>query len=245
MSTLPASGRLAWWGTAWLRGAVGPDELIDAVQGDDVRHVVVGDQGDGSLLGALVEARRSGTTAVGAVFPTPGDLFGLRGPRTLNTAAVEAGEAALLLGAGRALVPSRVGHAVEWTALPAERRMPPDLGEADRGLRAVLPHAADTLAELDVAAWAPDAADELIDLHRRDDLPGPPGVPERCVDLAARALRLGAIVEAALADHGGALSVVQIEQRRAVLDELERAGRRALTAACSPDGWPPDNLHGR
>ena len=30
-TVLPPSARLAWWGTAWLRGAVSPDEFIDEV----------------------------------------------------------------------------------------------------------------------------------------------------------------------------------------------------------------------
>lgn len=240
MSTLPASARLAWWGTAWLRGAVGPDELLDGVLGDDVTHVVVDGTATGSLLATLVAARQDGATAIAAVFPAPGDLVGLRGPGVLNAAAVEAGEAALFLGAGRALVPVQVGRAVEWTVLPAERRMPPDLGEADRRLRATLLRAADDLAALDVASWAPDAADELIDLRSSSRVAAPLSIPDRCVDLAGRALRLARVVELALADHGGALGSAQIERRRAVLDELDRTTRQALAAACSPDGWPPD-----
>jgi hypothetical protein len=47
------------------------------------------------------------------------------------------------------------------------------------------------------------------------------------------------IVDLALADDGGALSAAEIEQRRAALVPLERAGRRALVAACSPEVWPP------
>ena len=34
-SPLPASVRLAWWGTAWLRGYVVADHLIDAVLDQD------------------------------------------------------------------------------------------------------------------------------------------------------------------------------------------------------------------
>ena len=29
---LPVSGRVAWWGTAWLRGEAAPDDVIDAIQ---------------------------------------------------------------------------------------------------------------------------------------------------------------------------------------------------------------------
>ena len=40
-SPLPASVRLAWWGTAWLRGHVVTDLLIDAVVDQDATHLVV------------------------------------------------------------------------------------------------------------------------------------------------------------------------------------------------------------
>ncbi|HWJ09074.1 MAG TPA: hypothetical protein VNS46_06825, partial [Nocardioides sp.] len=108
MSALPASARLAWWGTAWLQGRIGPDAFLDGLLGEDVAHVVVGPDGSSPLLLELADARNSGATAVGAAFPAPGDPAGLRGPRDLNAAAIDAGEAVLLLGAGRALVPAQV-----------------------------------------------------------------------------------------------------------------------------------------
>ncbi|WGX99588.1 hypothetical protein QI633_13675 [Nocardioides sp. QY071] len=237
MSALPVSARLAWWGTAWLRGRVGPDEVLDAVHGYDVTHVVSTPDGPSSLLLELAAARNAGADGVAAAFPAPGDPAGLRGPRELTTAAVEAGEVVLLPGTG--LVPRQVGRAVEWTVLPAERRPPPDLGDADRQLRAVLLTAANLLADLDVARWQPLVADELHDLRTAVPLPAPAGTPPRCVDLAGRALHLEAVVELALRDDGGALSAGEAGIRRTALEPLERAARHALTAACSPDGWPP------
>ncbi|WGX94200.1 hypothetical protein [Nocardioides sp. L-11A] len=237
MSALPVSARLAWWGTAWLRGRIGPDELVDAVHGDDVTHVVVSPDGPSSLLLELAAARNEGADGVAAAFPAPGDPAGVRGPRELTTAAIEAGEVVLLPGVG--LVPRQVGRAVEWRVLPAERRPPPDLGDADRQLRAALLATANTLAELDVARWQPRVADELHDLRAGVRLVAPPGTPSRCVDLAGRALHLEAVVELALRDDGGALSAAAGTARRASLEPLERAARHALTAACSPDGWPP------
>ncbi|HEY0951357.1 MAG TPA: hypothetical protein VGD85_14250, partial [Nocardioides sp.] len=69
--------------------------------------------------------------------------------------------------------------------------------------------------------------------------PAPDGVPPRCVDLAARGLQARQIVEVALEDDGAAVSASEIELRRAALVPLDRAGRRALVAACSPEAWPP------
>lgn len=253
MNELPLAGRLAWWATAWLRGLVGPDDLLDAVLGApddverDVAHLVIGAATPAPLLLELAAARSGGADGVAAAFPAPGHPVGLRGPRELTAAALEAGEVALLLGAGRALVPHRVGRSVEWTLLPAERRPPPDLGLADRTLRQTLLATADALAALDVAAWRPEVADALHDLRAGVAVEGAPGVPARAVDLAGRALHLAQVAALGLADDGGAVSAGEASLRRAALEPLERAAREALTAACSPDGWPPadDGAAGR
>lgn len=247
MTSLPAAARVAWWGTAWLHGRIGADECLDGVLGGtdpdhddrDVAHVVLGDAEPAPLLLELAAARNRGARDVAAAFPAPGDPVGLRGPAGFTAAAIEQAEAVLLLGTDTGLVPHRVGRAVEWTVHRAERRPPPDLGEADRDLRATLLSAAGVLADLDVARWRPEVADELQDLRTAVHLDSPPGTPARAANLAGRALHLGAVVELALEDDGGALSASEAAVRRAALEPLERAVRRALTAACSPDGWPP------
>ncbi|MBM9459000.1 hypothetical protein JK386_03725 [Nocardioides sp. zg-536] len=259
MSLLPASARVAWWGTAWLRGRIGPDECLDGVLGRtpqkagsepavhdadahdaDVAHVVVAEGSAEPLLLELGALRGAGVTGLAAAFPATGDPVGLRGPAALTAEAIDQGEAVLALGTDRAWVPYRVGRAVEWVPYPANRRPPPDLGEADRELRGALLAAADALAALDVASWRPEVADELHDLRAGAPVAAPAGTPQRAVDVVGRALHLRAVVEMALLDDGGALSVGEAARRRAALEPLERAVRRALTAACSPDGWPPE-----
>jgi hypothetical protein len=241
---LPASVRLAWWGTAWLRGHVVADHLIDAVVDQDATHLIVLADTAEPLVSGLGSLRTEGVDALGAAMPAEGDLVGLGGPAAFNTAALEAGEAALALDAAgfvvRGLVPERVGAAVTWRSLPAERRQLPDVGEADRALRGALLEAADALAALDVARWSPDVADRLMNLRHRPGLTAPPGVPSRCVELAARGLQALAIVDLALQDDGGALTAQDGQARRAAIVPLGRAGRRALVAAASPEVWPPD-----
>ena len=78
-----------------------------------------------------------------------------------------------------------------------------------------------------------------MNLRHPHPVAAPPGIPGRCLDLAGRGLQAMTIVDLALADDGGALSAHEIEQRRAALVPLDRAGRRALVAACSPEAWPP------
>ena len=270
---LPTSARLAWWGTAWLRGRVVADQVLDAVLGGDVRHTVsglerltaAGRSGAGRLPDApagvttgLVEGlatlRAAGADALAAVYPAAGDPAGLAGPARFNVESLAAGEAVLAVGAQIGLVPERTGPVVVWHAHPANRRRPPDLGEADRALRGALVSAATALGRLDVPGWRPEVADRLRRPgpraarqagsgppagSRERVAPAPPGVPPRCVSLADRALRMLDVVTLALAENGGALTGREAAERRHALVALERAARHALAAACSPDGWPP------
>jgi hypothetical protein len=231
---LPDSARLAWWGTAWLRGTVDADRMVDAVRGEDAVHTLGGDP----LLVGLGPLRGAGATALGLALPVEGDPVGLGGPPAFNHAALEAGEAVVVVGAGRGLVPVRVGASVDWTPHAAERRQLPDVGEADRGLRGGLLEAANALADLDVARWRPEVADELSDLRHPAAVAAPPGVPALCLALAGRALTALTVVDLALADDGGALTAYEAERRRTALLPLARAARRALVAACSPEVWP-------
>ena len=82
LSPLPASVRLAWWGTAWLRGHVVADELIDAVVGDDATHLLGGPRRHPRAAGHRPRGapRRGAPTPIGAALPAEGDLVGLGGP---------------------------------------------------------------------------------------------------------------------------------------------------------------------
>lgn len=234
-SALPVSATLAWWATAWLRGHVVTDLLLDALAADDRLHRL--DGGD-ALPVALGAWRAAGATEVGLALPVEGDPLGLGGPPALNALALELGEAVVCSRAGAALVPEVGPETVIWHELPADRRQLPDVGEADRGLRRQLLAAADGLAALDVGRWRPEAADLFLD-GRRPGPAAPEGVPARCVDLAGRALTALAIADLALEDDGGAVSASEARARQAVLLPLERAARRGLVAACSAEVWPP------
>jgi hypothetical protein len=235
---LPVSARLAWWGTAWLRGEVVTDLVLDAVLLDDATHVVAGlpgVAGSVSLARALAELRISGATSVGLALPGPGDPVGIGGPADFSRAALDAGEAVVAGEIG--LVPHRVGAAVEWSSYVAWPRQLTDVGEADRDLRRALLETAGALAGLDVARWRPEVADALMDLHHPPRLVPPAGTPSRCADLAARALHAGAIVDLALEDDGAAVSGAEMSARRGALQPLGAAARRGLVAACSPEVW--------
>ncbi|HEX5917482.1 MAG TPA: hypothetical protein VFY76_06480 [Nocardioides sp.] len=227
---LPHSATLAWWLTAWLRGHEQTDHVLDALADDT--HLLEG----GSALDLLVRARGTAASYAGLALPVDGDPLGLGGPLDFNTAALEAGQAVVVGDVG--LVPTELGETVQWRPLAASRRQLPDVGEADRALRAALLGAAGDLADLDVARWRPEAADALMNLHHRPALDAPLGTPPRCVELAARGLQAWMIVDLALVDDGGALSSYEAERRRDLLQPLGRAARRAIVAACSPEVWP-------
>lgn len=233
---LPDSVRLALWFTAWCRGAASLDEARDAVVAGDAAHDVVGLPGiDESvpLILALGALRAERATAGGLALPAPGDPLGLAGPPEFNAEALEVGEAVVLSGADLGVVPVRAGAGVVWRCLPAvSRRQVPDVAEADTGLRAELPRAADALAQLDVARWRPEVADELMALRRPQPLDVPVAMDARAQRMVALATRCRTIVTLALADDGGAVTAAEADQRRAALLPLDRAARRALVAAC-------------
>lgn len=228
--SLPHSAVMAWWLTAWLRGHEQTDTVLD-VLGDDA-HLLSG----GSLVDLLGDVRRTQASYAGLALPVEGDPLGLGGPVAFNTAALEAGQAVVVGGMG--LVPEEVGETVQWHVHPAGRRQLPDVGEADRALRATLAATADDLADLEVARWRPEAADALMNLHHRPTLDAPLGTPAVCVTLAARGMQAWSIADLALDDDGGALTSYDAQQRRGLLQPLERAARRAVVAACSPEVWP-------
>ncbi|HEX5332865.1 MAG TPA: hypothetical protein VFW79_09480, partial [Cellulomonas sp.] len=106
----------------------------------------------------------------------------------------------------------------------------------ERDLRAALTQATRALAALDVARWRPDAAEAIAAL-RSDGDPGwrlPRGIDARRVRVLASAARLRAIVALATADDGGAVNLWQADQRSTALREVDRAARRAMSAATLP-----------
>ena len=258
-----AAVRFAVWSNAMLSGHCDPDTAARNIVGTDVGHHVAGLPGHPSpatLPVALNVLRRAGGTAAHLALPIPGHPVGLAGPPTFNEAALDASEAVVVAGAAldsgssvddleasfagtssagtaAGLVPRPVGPAVQWQVYPANVPSAVDLGEADRALRAALIESADSLATLDVARWKPEVADDLIDIRRIGSNPSDtlaPGYDPRAVRTAATARRCLAIADAALADDGAAVTIVEADARRRAIGALAAAARQALVAACAP-----------
>lgn len=160
---LPVCARLAWWGTAWLRGLVVTDQVLDEVPGT-------------GLLDALLECRRRGARGLALAWPLPGHPIGLAGPPDLNTVVLGHGQAVVAVQAEVCVVPVAGEDGVHWEALRAHPAPVLDLAEADRDLRHGIVAAATELAELDVARWRPEFADELHELGAPMPVSAPPGV---------------------------------------------------------------------
>jgi len=237
VSSLPLSAHFALWYSAWVSGAVSLDAARDAIVGDDAAHDLVGlplEPDPVPLILGLGRLRSLGASGAGIALPVPGDPLGLAGPAAFNADVIEAGEGVVLDGADLGLVPHRAGAGVTWACHPAASlRQVPDPSEADSMLRRALLEASRTLADLDVARWRPEVADELMALRRTADLPFPHAMAPRAVQLASLATRCRAIVDLALEDDGGSVTAHEADARRAALLPLDHAARRGLVAACS------------
>lgn len=225
------------WFNAWTAGAVSLDEARDGIVADDAAHDVVGlpDRDEPvPLILALGMLRAERATSAGLALPVAGDPVGLAGPVQFNSEALEVGEAVVLDGVDLGLVPARAGAGVVWRCMSAtSRRQVPSLAEADTDLRATLPRVADALADLEVARWRPEVADELMALRSGDPLLLPPGADARVARVVDLADRCRHVVGLALQDDGGSRTAGEASSRREPLVKLDAAARRALVAACS------------
>jgi hypothetical protein len=226
------AGETVLSGEMWVRSVVGQDVAHHVVDPDDLlgldsEHA----EPLGDALPRLVEREPAHWVLS---LPIPGGLSGLRGPKQLNLAAIEQGEAIIAVTAGIALVPYRVGPAIQWRLFPAEPPLlPPGPYDAERELSEAVLRAADTLQHLDVAG-GDRPADPALRL--------PTIYPNRQRLAADRAARLLVACEAALTDDGNALSSYEAEVRSRELRAVRDCARTALCAAVTwrrtPDETP-------
>lgn len=261
---LPRSVVLALWlqelGPASASDPEPVDRIVAAVQHDDEPHTVSAPD-EPHLAGTLAElvgAWAAGSPTAAAGLPAPGDPAGV--PAGISHVAATAGECTLIhTGAeAYAVVPHvqvfgsvyEPGHLVQWrvsrvpdwrTALVGQVGT---LADAERELRAALMQATRALASLDVARWRPDAAETIASLRGDVDRGWrlPRGVDARRVRVLVSAARLRAIVTLATADDGGAVNLWQADQRSTALREVDRAARRAMSAATLPPVPPGSGL---
>jgi hypothetical protein len=262
--TLPRSVLLALWAGQLGAGSGPLQEALDAVQGEDEPHTVrLGEGADPSDegLAGLLAAWCSGRRDVAAVLPAPGDLAGV--PAPVSRLSVDAGEVVLVHGGAGSFAAVPVvqefgsvyepGYLVTW-----EVRAVPDwrtgllgtlgsLSESERDLRLALISATEALASLDVARWRPDAAEAIASLRSDAGVrwPVPGDLEGRRLRVLVTAARLRAIVTLATADDGGAVNLWQADQRSTALREVDRAARRAMSAATATPAQGPSGASPR
>ncbi len=206
------------------------------VQGTDAAHHVsdpdallgLTDEGssplDEAMRAALARCPQDWILAL----PRPGKLGPLRGPLALTRAALAAGAAVIPRTGGPAWVPTRVGPAVQWQILTADRPFEPVSSvEAEHALTEAM-HAA--IGELDrlgmVSGRRPEGDGPVL----------PPDYPSRQRQAAARALRLVEACEAGLADESGLLHAHAADVRARALRSLLNAALDSVEASCA---WHP------
>ncbi|MDX6742546.1 hypothetical protein [Actinocorallia sp. A-T 12471] len=227
------SPSLVAWANAWLTGHTGLDQAVDAIERSGP-HVV----GEVPLRAWLAGLRPSGLAGLRLALPAPGDPLGLSGPPEFNTAAIEAGEAAVAVLDGTAvgLVPaadlrgsSYTGTA--WRVLPARTEQPdvPSLAEADRALTAAMREVTEIMTTIDDVNGQRSAVLKAL----RDDADSglAPGYPARAHRVDAQACRLAMILKLADRTAGHTLTSRQALARAEALAVLDRAVRRAHVAA--------------
>lgn len=245
------SATLAVWSAAWLHGAAASDNALDALLAWGEAHEFVAvDDVTGEALGLPVAGevaatpgelfpllRRAGVTGARLVLPAPGDPRGLGGGGPFTNAALRAGEATVLSGAGYGFVPGEVAEGlVRWTCYPVSGEPPPEhlsLASAEHALLDAIRDSAGALRSLDVASERPGVRAELSAKLRSAPRPDwPPGTPGRALRVLQRAEEVGAIVALAHADEpGGALSASAAGMRADALRPLADAIRTARCAA--------------
>ncbi|HEY5820673.1 MAG TPA: hypothetical protein VIT20_01765 [Propionibacteriaceae bacterium] len=209
-------------------------DAVTVVTGPDAAHHVV-DPDD--VLGLDPLRATSLADALGPVaahelqtwvlaLPTPGALGSLRGPRELNEAALEIGEAVVATTGGLGLVPYRVGQGVQWRVFRAEQPFaPPVPYDAERQLNEAVISAANTLTRLDVGAGARPKKVPTATLA--------PGYSARQQATADRAARLLVACDTALTSDGASISAFEADTRFRELRTVRAAAAQALCAAAT------------
>ncbi|MCK0113752.1 hypothetical protein MWU75_16520 [Ornithinimicrobium sp. F0845] len=237
MADLPASVRVALWGTAALAGRLELEAVARRAM-PDLDHV------DG-LVAQLALWRDLGERLILVALPRAGDLTSMpRGPADLIAAATESEELVYVTGLGGALVPRIApfgpegdqGWEARWTAHdadPVPQHVVQQLSLPDVELQ-LRREVAELTAELGQAPGQPLSGHGL-EAAARDSVDAQWGLPEGLPPRAIRVIELaGAITGLAGTGLDHRLHSVSSSTtlgREQILRRLHDAGSRALVAA--------------
>lgn len=234
----PRAAVLTAWCNSWFAGDCAGDDVIDALTPFGTHTIVDSDELHAPLLVGIAELRHSGVAAFRLVLPVSGDICGLPGPPSFNTAAVAAGQVVIDDEAGIGIIPQIDETQTTWTIhrTTARFRQAPPLRpeEASGAIREALRSATAALTMLDVANDPAGLAARLQTVER--DLHWlrlPPSISPSATQTAHSAARVLGILAIANDDIGATVTTAQAQQRAAVLADLAATARHALAAACS------------
>ncbi|MGX7679764.1 hypothetical protein ACSMXN_12815 [Jatrophihabitans sp. DSM 45814] len=237
--------QLAAWGSAWLRGSVAFDAVLDAV-GSDVRNVA----GPGFAVAdlhpvgtALTDWKRSGARTLTLALPVPGDVRGMAGEPSFRDVALRSGQA--VFGADTGVTcelgpktPSSAARELRWHRSVISGRVPDYIGltDAEHDLTEAIRETASEFARRGTESWMSDIASALSDARRAGErLHLPSSHPARAVRVIAQAERLAAVLEVVDADTSGEVNAAGMRERASALRPLRVAVRRALIAGYNAD----------
>jgi len=237
MADLPASVRVALWGTAALGGQLDPDDVPGRAM-PDLDHV------DG-LVPQLELWRDLGERLILVALPRPGDLTSMpRGSAALVAAATEAEEMVYVTGLGGALVPRIAqfgpegdqGWEARWTAhdadpVPQHVVQQLSLPDVELQLRREI---AELTAELGQAPGQPLSGHGLERAARDSvdtDWGLPEGLPPRAIRVVELAGAITGLADAGLDHRLHSISSSTTLGREQILRRLHDAASRALVAA--------------
>jgi hypothetical protein len=240
-----ACALLAAWGSAWLHGDVGFDDVLDAVAEKGIPFASGPGFEPGTLhpvSAVLADLRRRGAPYLRLALPVPGDVRGLAGSVAFRATALEAGQA--VFGADVALTcrlapatPSSAARALIWWRDTIGPRSQPDrpdpisVAEAERDLAEAIRETATEFARRGSSSWLTDVAPALSNARRAGEpLNLPATHPSRAVRMIAQAERLSAVLHVVDADTTGELTAAAAAGKAAALGPLRTAVRRALLA---------------
>lgn len=225
------------WLNEWLAGRCAPDDLIDNARIASVVDLSVGKRSSHeSLLPWLhANAIAASTVAVARpLFPVPGDLMGLPGPRQLQTEALAVGRVLLIDGPNLALVPSDSGAWNSWTCSTAARYDLIRPETASGQMRSAIHDATLLVSEIPLDTPARVKVSESVATIRKglDRISFPASTSGQRRETISRALFIIGLCDLVGAHVDRAPTAATSNQNRQTLRELSRLARRCLGAAC-------------
>ena len=226
------------WLNEWFAGQCAPDDLIDNAGIISIVDLSPGQRSSQELLLPWLRSKEivTPTAAVARpLFPVPGDLMGLPGPRQLQAEALTAGRALVVDGPNIALVPGESGTWSCWTCATAAHYDLIRPETASSQMRSAIHDATHIVSEVPLDSPARDEVMESVAAIRTglDRIQFPASVSGQRRETISRALFVTGLCQLVEPQLDRAPTAAASSQNRQALRELSALARRCLGAACA------------